>query len=326
MKSVSIRTLVARTLGVLSIVALTCTGTEATAEPAAQQLLSAESTGMQIASKALTAHPDYVLTPKGVFAHKTCVHAVDGGDLVDPAGNIQKRDGTFQVVAACAYPEIPTHDPGQRSGVQPTDNGWTEYAYWFAPSAVGQYTNVFHVPAAPSNFDGQTIFIFPGMQGGGAIIQTVIQYGGSAAGGGEYWAMDTWAGGGGEYNGNYYFGNMVSVNTGDEIYSNLQGDPNNCNGNGCLWAIVGSDLTNGQVSSYDTYINISWNQVIGLAIEVYGVDTCADYPSTYDNSYDFYIAGWDNGPQWTPQWTSSILVETCSETVTSNSGLVNLYY
>ena len=328
-KSISTRTLVARTLCVLSIAALGGIGTAATAQPPAQQSVGAESASMQAVSKALAAHPDYVLTPKGVFAHKTCVHALNKGDQVDPVGNIRKKDGTIQAVTACAYPEIPTqaHEQGQSSGVQPaTDNGWTEYAYWYAPSAVGEYANEFHVPAAPSYFDGQLIYIFPGMQGGGAIIQTVIQYGNNGGWGGQYWTMNTWAGGGGEYGGNYYSGNVVTVSTGDVIYSNLYGNPDNCNGNGCLWEIVGSDLTNGQVSSYGTYINISWNQVIGLAIEVYGVDTCADYPATYDNSYDFYVAGWDSGPQWTPQWTSAIFVETCSETITSDSGLVNLYY
>ena len=330
MKSFSIRTLAARTLGVLSIAALACIGTEAIAEPPAQQSVSAESTSVQAASKALATHPDYVLTPKGVFVHKACVHALDKGDLVDKVGNIRKKDGTIQTVSACASPEIPAHahEQGQSSGVQPpTDNGWTEYAYWYAPSAVGEFSNNFHVPAAPSNFDGQLIYIFPGMQGGGAIIQTVIQYGNNGGWGGQYWTMASWAGGGGEYNGNYYSGNVVSISTGDEIHSELNGNPNNCNGNGCLWEITGTDLTNGQVSSYGTYINISWNQVIPLAIEVYGVDTCADYPAIYDNSYDFYITGWNSGPQWTPQLTSIISVETCNESVTSDgSSYVNLYY
>lgn len=330
MKSLSIRTLVARTFGVLGLVALACTATKATAEPHARQPASTESTSMPVASKALAAHPDYVLTPSGVFAHKACVHNLDKGDVVDHLGNIQKKDGTVQAVSACGYPEIPSpaHKPGQSSRVQPpTDNGWTEYAYWFAPSAVGEFANNFHVPAAPSNFDGQLIYIFPGMQGGGAIIQTVIQYGNNGGWGGQYWTMASWAGGGGEYNGNYYSGNVVSISTGDEIHSDISGNPGNCNGNGCLWSIVGTDLTNGQVATYDTYINISWNQVIPLAIEVYGVDTCADYPATYDNSYYFYIAGWNGGPQWTPQLTSSITVETCNESVGSDgSSYVNLYY
>ena len=188
-KSISTRTLVARTLCVLSIAAFGGIGTAATAQPPAQQSVGAESASMQAVSKALAAHPDYVLTPKGVFAHKTCVHALNEGDQVDPVGNIRKKDGTIQAVTACAYPEIPTHahEQGQSSGVQPaTDNGWTEYAYWYAPSAVGEYANEFHVPAAPSYFDGQLIYIFPGMQGGGAIIQTVIQYGNNGGWGGQY--------------------------------------------------------------------------------------------------------------------------------------------
>jgi hypothetical protein len=330
MKSNSIRAMIARTLWVSSIAAL-CTATEANAQAAAQQSVGAESSLPQVTSRAFAAHPEYILTPKGVFAHKTCVHSLEKGDQVDHAGNIRKNDGTVQVVSACAYPEIPGHMQmqTQSQGVQPaTDNGWTEYAYWFAPSAVGVFQNDFHVPEAPGNFDGQLIYIFPGMQGGGAIIQTVIQYGNNGGWGGQYWTLNTWAGGGGEYNGNYYSGNVISVSTGDVIFSDLYGDPGNCNANGCLWEIVGLDTTNGQESSYGTYINISWNQVIPLAIEVYGVDTCADYPATYDNSYNFYVAGWNNGPQWAPSWTSSIFVETCNESVSWDSGndVVNLFY
>ena len=332
MKSLSIRTLVARTLGASSIAAFACGATAASAEPPAQQSISAESTGAQAVSKALAAHPDRVLTPNGVFAHKDCVHALDEGDVVDHVGNIRKKDGTVRVLPTCAHPEIPVHAHEQEQGsrVQPaTDNGWTEAAIWNAPGAVGQFGATFHVPAAPSNFDGQLIYIFPALQGGGAILQAVIQYGNNGAWGGQYWSLNTWAGGGGEYGGNYYYGNAVSVSTGDEIYNDEVGNPDNCNGNGCLWDVVGSDLTNGQISSYGTYINISWTQVIGLAIEVYGVDTCADYPATYDNSYNFFITGWSwsgPGPQWAPQWSPAFWVQTCGENITSNSGLVNLYY
>jgi hypothetical protein len=339
MKSFSIRTLVARTLGVASIAALACGATLATAEPPAQQSTSAGSTGAQVVSKAHAAQPDYILTPKGVFAHRECVHALDEGDVVDQGGNIRKKSGTIQVIAACAHPEIPARANGQGqgriSGVQaPTDNGWTETAFWNAPGAVGQFQSEFHVPAAPSNFDGQLIYIFPALEGvaptgGEAILQPVLQYGNNGGWGGQYWTLNSWAGGGGEYNGNYYNGNVISVSTGDVIYGDMEGNPDNCNGNGCLWEVVGSDLTNGQTSTYGTYINISWTQVFALAIEVYGVDTCADYPATYDNSFDFFITGWvwsGSGPQWTPQWSPSINVETCGETITSNSGLVNLYY
>ena len=332
MKSFSIRTLVVPTLGVLSVAAIGCSGTEGegTIEPPAQQSVSAESIGARAASKALAAHPDHVLTPNHVFAHKECVHALDKGDRVDAVGNIRRNDGTVRVVPSCDHPEISARagdEQGRSSRVQPpTDNGWTETAFWNAPGAVGRFTNNFHVPAAPSNFDGQLIYIFPGLQGGGAILQTVIQYGNNGAWGGQYWTMNAWAGGGGEYGGNYYYGNTVSVNTGDEIYNVEQGNPGNCNANGCLWQVYGKDMTNGQTTEYDTYINISWTQVLALTIEVYGVDTCADYPATYDNSYNFFISGWNGGPQWTPQWSSNIWVNTCGENITSNSGLVNLYY
>jgi hypothetical protein len=330
MKSLSMPSRVASLLVVSSISALGCGGAP---ESSAEQSASALSSGAQPMSKAHATYPDYVLTPNGVFAHKDCVHGIDPGDVVNDIGNIQKRDGTVQVVATCGQPEIAAHASAQKAypALQPAaDNGWTEAAVWNAPGAVGQFESEFHVPAAPSNYDGQLIYIFPGLQGGGAILQTVIQYGNNGSWGGEYWSMNTWAGGGGEYGGNYYFGNAVSVNTGDEIHNNEQGFPNNCNANGCMWEVLGVDGQTGATSQYDTYINISWTQVLGLVIEVYGVDTCADYPATYDNGYNFWITGWSwsgTGPQWTPgPWSYWNFVETCGENITSNDNLVNLYY
>jgi hypothetical protein len=328
-KSFSIATLVVPALGILSVAAVGCSGMEGVVEPADQESAGAASTKGQVASKALAAHPDHVLTPNGVFAHKACVHAIADGDMVDGSGRILRKDGSVQRVASCAYPEIgfAADKPRDSRSFQPaTDNGWTETAYYNMPVPVGEYRSRFHVPAAPSYFAGQLIYIFPGLQGGGAILQTVIQYGNNGAWGGQYWSMNTWAGGGGEYGGNYYYGNVVRVNTGDTIANAQVGHPNDCNQNGCAWDVVGTDLNNGQTSSYKTYINISWTQVLALAIEVYGVDRCDKYPATYDNAWGFYVQQWGGGGAFTTNWQSAIWVNTCGESITGDKNLINLYY
>ncbi|KAJ7156756.1 hypothetical protein C8R46DRAFT_1040625 [Mycena filopes] len=78
----------------------------------------------------------------------------------------------------------------------PEHTGWITYANWLntSPSPISVFNTSWTVPAAPSNYDGQTIFLFNAIEpgAGDAIIQPVLQYGPSAAGGDAYWAVATW--------------------------------------------------------------------------------------------------------------------------------------
>jgi hypothetical protein len=58
------------------------------------------------------------------------------------------------------------------------------------------FSLIFHhkVPAVPASDVGQTIFLFNAIEPGtfNAIVQPVLQYGPSAAGGGSFWAVASW--------------------------------------------------------------------------------------------------------------------------------------
>ncbi len=73
------------------------------------------------------------------------------------------------------------------------------------------------MPSVPSNKGSQTIFLFNGMQDGltssSYIIQPVLQWGPSAAGGGKYWAITNWYVSGRSA----YFGSLVSVSAGASL-------------------------------------------------------------------------------------------------------------
>jgi len=86
------------------------------------------------------------------------------------------------------------------SSVEPKAvNGWAAYTYWSNPTTanpVTTFTTNWTVPAVPATQGAQTIFLFNGMQDGtkssSYIIQPVLQWGSSAAGGGKYWAITNW--------------------------------------------------------------------------------------------------------------------------------------
>ena len=100
----------------------------------------------------------------------------------------------------------------------PAASGWIAYSYWSnTGTAVTNFTTNWVVPSVPSNKGSQTIFLFNGMQDGltstSYIIQPVLQWGPSAAGGGKYWAITNWYVSGSSA----YYGSLVSVSAGASL-------------------------------------------------------------------------------------------------------------
>jgi hypothetical protein len=82
--------------------------------------------------------------------------------------------------------ENPAHDP--------TINGWVEATQWDDKNQnVDFIDGDWTVPSNPAT-NGGTIFFFNGIEPSVQtyILQPVLQYGSSAAGGGNYWAIASW--------------------------------------------------------------------------------------------------------------------------------------
>ena len=54
---------------------------------------------------------DYVRTPAG-FVHRTCVHTVAAGEVVDVDGDILQADGSRRTIARCTRPLLRDLEPG----------------------------------------------------------------------------------------------------------------------------------------------------------------------------------------------------------------------
>ncbi|KAJ7826368.1 hypothetical protein B0H14DRAFT_2595838 [Mycena olivaceomarginata] len=73
--------------------------------------------------------------------------------------------------------------------------GWVAYEYFTATTPISEFKTYWTVPAAPSAWNGQLLYFFNGLQpltGTSAILQPVLQYGVSPAGGGAYWSIASW--------------------------------------------------------------------------------------------------------------------------------------
>jgi len=154
---------------------------------------------------------EMVLTPAG-YMPKSSTHFVEPGtELRVFNGHIQKIESVsgrmLQDFGQVTVTDDPIHNINTGgsfeqsfSSVEPAAvNGWAAYTYWSNTATtkpVTSFTTSWVVPAVPKTQGAQTVFLFNGMQDGtkssSYIIQPVLQWGASAAGGGKYWAITNW--------------------------------------------------------------------------------------------------------------------------------------
>jgi hypothetical protein len=208
-----------------------------------------------------------VLTPWGYRDSANFHEIPDGYDLaVMPDGHVRLDNPTtgdhtdFEKPAAATVKPLP-------------DNGWQTYASWYnSGDPVTYFTTTWKVPPAPSNYDGQTLFQFNSIEPASydAILQPVLQYGVSADGGGEYWAVASWY----VTESQAFASKLSQVKTGKSLTGvikllseNSSGDKYSCEFTG----IAKSKFTIKGISP------LVW---LTETLEVYSVDVCTDYPNT----------------------------------------------
>lgn len=171
-----------------------------------------------------------------------------------------------------------THAPtkpttGTSGATDPFKPGWIAYADWYntRSSSVSSFTTIRAVPPVPATDDGQTVFLFNSIEPASydTILQPVLQYGPSAAGGGSYWAVASW----------YLVGSEVYYTTPVEtsVGTSLEG-------------VITLDASEGAEYNYTTsFSNIAGTTLIATnaeelvwateTLEAYGITAITDYPS-----------------------------------------------
>lgn len=102
----------------------------------------------------------------------------------------------------------------------PISNRWIIYSGWMNKSGapITYFRTRWKVPPHPSTNNGQVIFLFNGIQNKSSsyILQPVLQWGKSNAGGGNFWAITNWFVTQGD-KGSAIFKELAAVNPGDII-------------------------------------------------------------------------------------------------------------
>jgi hypothetical protein len=241
----------------------------------------------------------YVVTPFGYF-HPTCVLKVKEGETILADGRIEHSDGTVEANAPlCSYPHytsagVPlTADMKDASGaIVPIVSGWLEYVSATTSTSYGKISATWPVPPSPGTNEGQILFFFPGFEDINnvlSIVQPVLQYGQSAAGGGNYWAIASWNC---CLGGTMWHSRLVKASSGDTILGTIQ---SSCKrGVPCAkWKVMSQDQTTGKktVLVRTPADGQVWNWAFGAVLEVYGVKQCSDFPP--DNSVVFTVQLYD---------------------------------
>jgi hypothetical protein len=150
-------------------------------------------------------------------------------------------------------------------------DGWITWAYcqvYVLNPNVTYFSSEYLVPDQPKKYSDQLLYLFSGLMGVNGIIQPVLQWGVSPAGGGDYWSICNWYV---SSNGQFFYDSLIKVNTGTRLKSVIK-------------LTATSDSLFCYNSSFEGYPglqvdNISQLMIPSIALEGYNVQGCDEYPS-----------------------------------------------
>jgi hypothetical protein len=262
-------------------------------------------------------HGTQVLTPLG-YLDSANVHRV----LPNYELNIMEDEHIrMQNPTTGDHVDFAKPEPVPQATTPFTDNGWVTYAWWFNQSGkpISYFDTTWSVPAPPSTYNGQTIFQFNSIEpgDGNAILQPVLQYGPSAAGGGQYWGVACW----------YVRGNTAFVSSLQPVSPNES-----------LTGIIKLLSHKGRKFSYScqffgfpgSMLRVHGiRQLVWLTetLEVYGVNQCTDFPNTVRSlMYDINVQNRHGYPPVAWSVTNADTVCGVQTTVPINGGYTGAVY
>jgi hypothetical protein len=274
---------------------------------------------------------DLVLTPGG-YRSSSMVHHVEPGAVVDSTNNkfrTMDRQGKVLeelgelVLKPAGKPLMPENVARHPSVVPALGTGWIVYASWTeSAKPVSLFTTSWVVPPGPATQSGQTIFLFNGIQNSSMIYQPVLQWGPSAAGGGNYWAVASWYADG--QGGKSFYSSLVRVNPGQVLVGVMNETGQSAAGFSYNCQFAGIANTSLPIQNVQ---QLTW---CIETLECYGLQKCSDYPNTCSTAMkNIEIAA--GGAIVTPAWTATNAVKDCGQhaVVVSNAspgGEVDLFY
>jgi hypothetical protein len=267
------------------------------------------------ASQASTGHPGWVQIP-GEVIRPDCVHEIPNGATVEVHDDQTTVDVTLDGSPVARYDACPeeaivtrphahTEDLSRAPG---TGNGRIEADLWKVPLGanddIDYLAGAWTVPSFPSQ-NGATIYLFNGIESSsrGWILQPVLQYGVSPAGGGDYWAVASWL-----VSSNQAFHSpLQTVYPGNSVKGYMEMTA--ISGSTKYWEVEAKDTTTGAYSYLSAHVSgQQWTWAYAGVLEGHSVTSCGQLPangrevfkgSVVDHGFPAYrpasLQGWDGG-------------------------------
>ena len=254
---------------------------------------------------------------------KSSVHAVPEGAIVHQSPTeVQIIAANGTMIHSRPYTKVSgplLKRPSGTTARRALQNGYVAYGCWqnTSPQPIAFFGTNWDVPPAPSSWNGQILFWFNALAPSDlqAILQPVLQYGVSAAGGGEFYGIASWWLIGSET----YHSAVQRVSPGTSLQGHM--------------ALTGISTSGGVTTySYSSFfvgystpsISMSTTGVLDVACEALEIDNAAstkDLPSGSTDLTAVDIKLNDNShPSTIPWGTLSDSVDDISISVISNSG------
>jgi hypothetical protein len=185
-----------------------------------------------------TVPPGYIFAPFG-WVHPSCIHEVPNGakvynDTVSLNGQVLAHYDPCPYAPVLSFANPTASGSSAQNGVRGPAAfvGWVEDTTQTAPAFTNpwwdQISATMIVPPAPTQATPETLYYFPGListispqpANGCGILQPVLQWGGSPAGGGSYWTIGSWFWSVGGIN-NGYHTPLSTVSVGNSIAGTL---------------------------------------------------------------------------------------------------------
>ncbi len=277
---------------------------------------------------------ELVNTPGGPIKKSNVHHVEKGCYLKKENGRIKKINAKTGIVVQeydvsqtnTSTQKLRTTKNQQVTQVDSTfGSAWVTYSDWTnnSGSPISYFNTNWIVPNPPTTFNNQTIYLFNGIEPSdySEILQPVLQWGSSAAGGGNYWTITNWYVGGS----NAFFGDsLIKVNPGDNLQGVMKLTANTGSGYSYNSAFIGHPSCSLQVNNV---AELTW---ANETMEVYGITGYTDYPpDTAIRMTNIQILTGTVTPalNWTPQ---DVVTDVGQHTIVvsnnSTNGEVDLYF
>lgn len=235
------------------------------------------------------------MTPGGLIP-KSNVHAVpEGARIHHTPTTIQIIDADGAVLHSAdlsgskspsgrVLGGIPKTGSPTTTAPRELSSGYVAYSYYNASSPITTFSTSWAVPPVPRDYDGQLIYLFNGLipNSFDAILQPVLQYGQSPAGGGAYWAVASWY----VYDNNlaYYTSAVSGVKVGQVLTGVMTTTSTTGSGSTTTynWNSVFTGITSTSLSISTTEL-FNWAYE---ALEIYTIGSNSDLPvgtTTFSN-------------------------------------------